>query len=91
MVAYDIVDDLRRTKLAKVLQSYGDRIQYSVFLIDLTAAGEVRLRREVAKTIDAQTDSVLFCVVGLSSGGRDPVLSFLGRRRPTPDEIEFIV
>lgn len=38
LVAYDIVDDRRRTKIAKVLESYGDRIQYSVFVVDIKPA-----------------------------------------------------
>lgn len=91
LVAYDIVDDSRRTKLASLLQSFGDRIQYSVFLIDLTAAQEVRLRRQVARVIDTKFDSVLFCVVGPAGGTNGRNLTFLGRRRAMPDEIDFIV
>ncbi|MCA9742068.1 CRISPR-associated endonuclease Cas2, partial [candidate division KSB1 bacterium] len=35
LVSYDIVDDKQRTKLAKRLQNYGQRVQYSVFECDL--------------------------------------------------------
>jgi len=31
VIAYDITDDKRRRKLAKFLEGYGDRVQYSVF------------------------------------------------------------
>ena len=31
LVSYDIPDDKRRTKLAKALKDFGDRVQYSVF------------------------------------------------------------
>jgi len=27
LIAYDVADDLRRTKVAKKLESYGDRVQ----------------------------------------------------------------
>jgi CRISPR-associated protein Cas2 len=31
LVSYDIPDDRRRTRLAKLLKDYGGRVQYSVF------------------------------------------------------------
>ena len=31
LVTYDITDDQRRTKVAKILEDFGDRVQYSVF------------------------------------------------------------
>ena len=31
LVSYDIPDTKRRTKLAKTLEDFGDRVQYSVF------------------------------------------------------------
>lgn len=35
VIAYDIADDGRRTRLAHLLEAYGDRVQYSVFECDL--------------------------------------------------------
>lgn len=37
VVAYDIESDRIRTKLAKLLEGYGRRLQRSVFLCDMTA------------------------------------------------------
>jgi CRISPR-associated protein Cas2 len=34
LVAYDIPSDRRRERLAKCLERHGDRVQYSVFVID---------------------------------------------------------
>ena len=31
LVSYDIPDDKRKTKLAKTIKDFGDRVQYSVF------------------------------------------------------------
>ena len=31
LVSYDIPDDKRRTKFAKIFEDFGDRVQYSVF------------------------------------------------------------
>ncbi|NLI18441.1 MAG: CRISPR-associated endonuclease Cas2, partial [Actinomycetales bacterium] len=35
VVSYDVTRDDRRAKLAALLQTWGDRIQYSVFLLTL--------------------------------------------------------
>ena len=36
VIAYDIVDDSQRQKLATLLADYGQRVNYSVFECDLT-------------------------------------------------------
>ncbi len=33
VVAYDISDDRRRTKVAKILEDFGDRAQYTDFSV----------------------------------------------------------
>jgi len=59
VVAYDIPDDRRRMRVAKILEDYGDRVQYSVF--ELVLDGPKRLcdlRRRLARVLDAEQDSV---------------------------------
>jgi CRISPR-associated protein Cas2 len=82
LVAYDIADDRRRTQVAHVLASYGDRVQFSVFVIDSRPAKLVRLRSRLAGMIDPDSDSVLLCDLGPLLA--DPAARFdvLGRRRP---------
>jgi CRISPR-associated protein Cas2 len=64
LIAYDISDDVRRTKVAKKLESYGDRVQYSVFIVDARPAKLLRLRAQLTDLIDQGADSVLFCNLG---------------------------
>jgi CRISPR-associated protein Cas2 len=68
LIAYDISDDVRRTKVAKKLESYGDRVQYSVFIVDARPAKLLRLRDQLTDMIDQGTDSVLFCNLGSLRG-----------------------
>ncbi|MFT3876115.1 MAG: CRISPR-associated endonuclease Cas2 [Propioniciclava sp.] len=82
LIAYDIQDDHRRTRLAKLLERYGDRIQYSVFIVDAARAKIVRLRDEIKRAIDQQHDSVLLCDLGPHSAVNDRVFSVIGRSRP---------
>ncbi|HOT98551.1 MAG TPA: CRISPR-associated endonuclease Cas2, partial [bacterium] len=37
LVSYDIIDNAKRIRLAKKLQDYGQRVQYSVFECSLDA------------------------------------------------------
>jgi CRISPR-associated protein Cas2 len=60
VVAYDISVDKRRTKVHRVLSSYGQWTQYSLFECWLTRRQYIELRAKLAKHLDADTDSVRF-------------------------------
>lgn len=86
LVAYDVADDRRRLRLSTKLSSYGDRIQFSVFVVDGRPAKLVRLRAALLKLIDHEIDSVVICDLGLVSGDLDRRFDVIGRRRPINDE-----
>lgn len=60
LVVYDIADNRRRTKLAKFLEGYGRRVQYSVFECFLSQSKMKKLYTKVAKQVDLSEDSVRF-------------------------------
>ncbi len=64
LVAYDVSDDRRRTQISKCLQTYGDRVQYSVFVVDVRPARLVRLRTALEDLIHENADSILLCDLG---------------------------
>ena len=53
VVSYDITSDRRRNKIAKTLEGYGTRIQYSVFECRLT---EKKYKEMYRKLIQLMTD-----------------------------------
>ena len=57
-IAYDIPDDKRRRKLAKILESYGQRVQYSVFEMELPPALIQKLRQEMTPFCLPDTDQL---------------------------------
>ena len=91
LIAYDVPDNQRRTGLANKLQAYGDRVQYSVFIVDASPAKLRRLRHEVSLLIDANEDSVLFCDLGLVSTMQEDRFACIGRERPITDRSIIIV
>lgn len=60
VVSYDISEDKRRTKIHKILKSYGQWMQFSVFECDLTAAQYAKLRSRLSKVIKPEVDSIRF-------------------------------
>lgn len=60
VVSYDIPEDKRRTKVHKVLKSYGQWMQYSVFECNLTNTQYAKLRSRLGKLIKPQEDSIRF-------------------------------
>ena len=60
IVAYDIVDDRQRLRLAKVLTNYGQRVQKSVFECQLDDRQYLKMRKEIDKLIDPEQDSVRY-------------------------------
>lgn len=91
LVAYDIADDRRRSRVSTKLSSYGDRIQYSVFVVDGRPAKLVRLRSALIRLIDQVADSVLICDLGLASGDLDRRFDIIGCHRPITDETVLVL
>jgi CRISPR-associated protein Cas2 len=59
IVTYDISDDRRRTKVANILEDFGDRVQYSVFEMELERAEQVdEMRARLEQVIDVQSDGI---------------------------------
>ena len=60
VVSYDVPEDKRRTKIHKILKSYGQWMQYSVFECSLTDTQYAKLRSRLSKVIKPDTDSIRF-------------------------------
>ena len=60
VVTYDISEDKRRTKIHKVLKSYGQWMQFSVFECVVTKTEYARLRNRLSGLIEPEVDSIRF-------------------------------
>jgi CRISPR-associated protein Cas2 len=59
LIAYDVADDRRRVRVSTKLLSYGDRVQYSVFVVDGRPARMVRLKAALHRLLDESADSAI--------------------------------
>jgi CRISPR-associated protein Cas2 len=61
VISYDISDDKRRRKVAKIMEGYGYRVQYSVFECDLEPKKLAELKKRLKPLVKAaQGESIRF-------------------------------
>jgi CRISPR-associated protein Cas2 len=58
LICYDIVEDGRRAKIARLLESQAQRVQASVFEAHLSNAQRKELRSRLSKLIEPKEDSL---------------------------------
>lgn len=68
LVSYDICDDKRLRRVAKICEAYGARLQYSVFECPLDDTRFQRLKAELEEEINRDQDQVMFVMLGPESG-----------------------
>jgi CRISPR-associated protein Cas2 len=70
LVCYDVHDPKRLRKVAKHMEGYGERMQYSVFRCWMTPRDAQRLRWELTELLDPEDDVLVIplcsqCVSGI--------------------------
>lgn len=60
IVAYDIQDDRSRSRISKVLERYGVRINFSVFECMFTDIQFLQVQAKVEKFVNKHSDTVIY-------------------------------
>lgn len=68
VIAYDIPCNRRRRKVAKLLEGYGRRVQYSVFECTLTTAQLAQLEKRLRPRLKPDVDSLKVYTLSASAG-----------------------
>lgn len=86
LVSYDITDDKRRTRIFKLLRSWGERVQYSVFCCQLNSREKLQLADELKTRLNQDEDQTLFVDAGPVKGEQPiPEIAYIGKVwRPEP-------
>lgn len=82
LVAYDIREPRRLRQICKLMEAHGERMQYSVFIGDLTQAELIRLRGRSEEIMDLSVDSVAIVDLGNVDDAR---FTFIGRHHSLPE------
>jgi CRISPR-associated protein Cas2 len=89
LVAYDIREDRRLRNIATCMEGYGTRIQYSVFVSDLSGQEAVHMRGDIKDRMKPSEDSVM--VINLGRAGDSTRFLFLGHHQKLPSRAAVIV
>lgn len=60
VIAYDIVDDRNRNRIASFLEKHGQRVNYSVFECMLTDSQFEKVKKQIEKWMDTDDDRIVY-------------------------------
>lgn len=63
LITYDIRNEKRLAKVAKIMKDFGERVQYSVFECNLKESELNFLKTRLKNVIDMKQDSVIFYIL----------------------------
>lgn len=89
LVTYDIRDDQRLRSIAVCMEAFGRRMQYSVFICDLSHREKFLMRGRVEKLMKQSEDSVM--IVDLGGPEDSSRFLFLGPHERLPSDGAVIV
>jgi CRISPR-associated protein Cas2 len=78
LVSYDISNPKRLRKVARALEGFGVRLQYSVFECPLDMMRLAKLKAELEGLVNHDEDQVLFVSLGSSAGDATLVIEAMG-------------
>ena len=87
VIAYDISNDKRRTKVHDVLQGFGKWTQYSLFEVWVTKKQMLMLQQRLERHLNQSEDSVRFYPMCVSCIGK---IETVGGEKPKDDQV-FVV
>ena len=92
IIAYDVADPQRLAQTYKAMLGYGDRVQYSVFLCNLSRVELARLKEILAEILNYGKDRILVVDTGPSYGTGPGRVETIGAALPTGERTaSFII
>lgn len=76
LVSYDVADDKRLRKIFNLLRGYGEHVQYSIFLCQLTEKDQVVLIEKIRDIVHHTEDQTILITLGPVDGKRDALPKF---------------
>lgn len=88
VVSYDIPDTPRRTKIAKILDDFGDRVQYSVFECILDDDLLSKMVHRLQKVVKLEKDKIRIYTL---CGNCEKVIRIIGEGKVVQNEKYYIL
>ena len=88
VVTYDMSDDKRRRRLVRVLESWGYRVQESVFEAWTTKEDRTKMKKQIRKCMDETQDQLAMYVLAATDCAD---INLIGTGALAPDDRNWIV
>lgn len=85
LLAYDIRDPRRLRHVHRTAKDYGEPLQFSLFVCDLTKMELLRLKSSLIAEMNLGVDSVGIFDLGTPTGRGVTCIEFIGARRDLPE------
>jgi CRISPR-associated protein Cas2 len=90
LVSYDICNPRRLRRVAKVLEGFGARLQYSVFECPLDNMRLAQVKAALGREINHDEDQVLFVSLGPSANDASLVIEAMGTPYQTRSRLTVV-
>ena len=78
LVCYDVSDSKRLARTYKKMNGFGEPVQYSVFICDLSSKERVLLEVALAEVLNLKEDRAMIVDIGPSEGRGSESVTMLG-------------
>jgi CRISPR-associated protein Cas2 len=86
LLAYDIREPRRLRRVHRLAKDFGEPLQYSLFVCDLTRVELSRLKGQLYDAMKTTEDSVSIFDLGPPASRGVHCIEFIGRRRDLPSD-----
>ena len=91
LVCYDVSDPRRLDRTYKRMNGFGEPVQYSVFICDLSPKERVLLEQALTDILNLKEDRVLIVDTGPTDGRGQGAFRMMGKPRGFPGRAPVIV
>jgi len=91
LVAYDIPDQKRLRNVHRKLLGYGEPIQYSVFICDLSQTELITVKSQLLLLINENQDSIVIIDLGPVKGRGATSIDYMGKTFEIPERKPSII
>lgn len=91
LVCYDVCDPKRLARTYKRMNGFGEAVQYSIFVCDLSPKERVLLEEALTEILNLKEDRVLIVDTGPIDGRGQECFTAMGKSRGFPSRSPVIV
>lgn len=91
LVTYDIRDEKRLPRVFRKMRGFGEHVQYSVFICELSPKEKALMVDALSQIIKHDEDGIMIVNIGPAESDPADNIQFIGCRTPLPDRQAVII